>query len=84
MFGDSDLEFVLLLFVGDGVAAADVEHVVEGAIALHPKAAFLVAGRFGSADSRRIGSAAGRRVRVFGCTKGERSEHCSEKKRLHI
>ena len=43
-FASLGSEHVLFLVVGDGVAASDVEHVVKGAIALHPKAAFVVAG----------------------------------------
>lgn len=40
------------LLVGNGVAATDVEHVVESAVALNIEAALLVASRFGRADTR--------------------------------
>lgn len=39
------------LLVGNGVAATDVEHVVESAVALNIEAALLVASRFGRADT---------------------------------
>jgi hypothetical protein len=42
------------ILVGNGVAATDVEHVVESAVALNIEAALLVASRFGRADTRWI------------------------------
>lgn len=60
----SVLDHHSVLLIGDRVAASDIEHIVEGAIPLYPKAAFFVTSCLGGADSRGVGSSAGRWVGI--------------------
>lgn len=79
----SVLEHHSVLLVGNRVTASDVEHVVKGAIPLHPKAAFFVTGWLGGADSRGVGSSAGRWVGIWGSPQSNRCEGCDEEG-LHV
>ena len=75
-----------LLLVGNVVAASDVEHVVESAVALNVETTLFGAARLGGAYTGWVGSSTWCWVRIFGgrCRKGERCDRSDDDEKLHV